>query len=379
MNWSTESLPTLPVLDAATGGSRVHVVSGSFGAGHDSAAREIAARLVEAGHQVRIWDVVDLFPARIGTMVRAAYLRQLAISPGSWGALLSQLQPGRLAHRAASRALRLPGQRLLEIDRSGADLFVSTHPFASQALGQLRSDGRLATPVVTYLTDMSVHPLWVHPSVDLHLALHEVAADQARSWGGRVRVVEPLTPRSAPPGPGTNALRRELGLAPGEAVALVVGGSLGIGELEESANDVLSSGVARPVVLCGTNEALRQRLSRRDGVVALGWRDDVEALLGVADCVVQNSGGFMSLQALAAGVPIVSHRPLPGHGVSNAAALEQAGLARWSHHAADLADALIQVLETPRTTHVLLTTALPSDAPSFLDVLTVPATVLVGA
>ena len=39
-------------------------------------------------------------------------------------------------------------------------------------------------PVVTYLTDASVHRLWVHPAVDLHLAIHELTAQQARALGG---------------------------------------------------------------------------------------------------------------------------------------------------------------------------------------------------
>jgi processive 1,2-diacylglycerol beta-glucosyltransferase len=35
-------------------------------------------------------------------------------------------------------------------------------------------------------------------------------------------------------------------------------------------------------------------------VIALSWIDDVPLLLTAADCVVQNAGGMMSLEALAA-------------------------------------------------------------------------------
>ena len=72
---------------------------------------------------------------------------------------------------------------------------VSTHPFASQALGELRAQGDLRVPVVTYLTDMSVHRAWVHPAVDVHLALHELPARQAEDLGAQLtRVVRPAVP-----------------------------------------------------------------------------------------------------------------------------------------------------------------------------------------
>src|SRR3954468_7126685 len=67
--------------------------------------------------------------------------------------------------------------------------------FASQALGQARVRGDLDCPVVTYLTDPSVQRLWVHPAVDLHLAILEVAAKQARNLGGATTIVRPVVTR----------------------------------------------------------------------------------------------------------------------------------------------------------------------------------------
>jgi hypothetical protein len=45
-----------------------------------------------------------------------------------------------------------------------------------------------------------------------------------------------------------------------------------------------------------------------------------------ADCVIQNSGGMSSLEALAAGTPTLTYRPIPGHGLTNALGLDRAGL-----------------------------------------------------
>ncbi|NUS51856.1 MAG: galactosyldiacylglycerol synthase, partial [Nocardioidaceae bacterium] len=284
-------MTTTPFATTSSRPARVDVVSGSFGAGHDSAAREIAHRVRADGHEVFLHDIVDFFPAGMGRAVRAAYLWQIRAVPGSWGALLSVLDDDSSGLRMARRVLGLASARLAEAIE-GSDLVVSTHPFASQVLGERRREGRLTTPAMTYLTDASVHPMWVHPAIDRHLAWNQVSATQARAHGGAAVVIDPLVPvapgavRSTPA--GRALLLAGLGVDPARPTALIVGGSLGIGRLEETARDVLRTGLAQPVVLCGANDDLRRHLGALPGVVALGWRDDLPALLEVSDGVVQN-------------------------------------------------------------------------------------------
>ena len=50
----------------------------------------------------------------------------------------------------------------------------------------------------------------------------------------------------------------------------------------------------------------------------------------VADVLVQNAGGLSLTEALVAGLPAVTYRPIPGHGRANAAVLDASGLAPWA-------------------------------------------------
>lgn len=345
-----------PLPDPA--GARIAIVSGSYGAGHDAAAAALSRHLSECGALTTTYDVAELLPGGLGRVLKRAYYAQLRRAPATWGTTLSYVEPGRLLHRAAVGLLGLGDERVVEAV-AGADLVLATHPFAAQALGSARVRRILSVPVVTYLTDASVHALWVHPAVDLHLAIHDVAADQARRLGGRAATVQPVV-RVAPP-------RDDDPLAAYETCgprALVTGGSLGLGELEECARDIAGTGVMTPIVACGSNDALVQRLSLLPGVVALGWRDDLPDVIAACACVVQNAGGFTSLEALAAGTPVVTYRPIPGHGVTNAASLERAGLAPWPRTTAELARALREVLAAGRRDRI------PHDAPTVADVLT---------
>ena len=268
-------------------------------------------------------DIVKLLPLRLGRVMRRIYLSQIARCPESWESTLRRLELGTVGHRWATRLLRTGGRRVLVVAKD-ADLVISTHPFASQVLGGLRHRGALSSPVATYLTDASVHALWVAQGVDLHLAIHPGAAEDARALGGRTATTRPLVPFSPP----RARSRKEFGLPDRRVVAVVTGGSLGIGALGSTAEDLLAAGIT-PVVLCGTNKALHHKLSAVPGVIALGWQEDVREVFGIADVVVQNSGGFMTLEALAMGVPLVSYGVLPGHGRANASGLESAGLAPW--------------------------------------------------
>jgi UDP-N-acetylglucosamine:LPS N-acetylglucosamine transferase len=131
------------------------------------------------------------------------------------------------------------------------------------------------------------------------------------------------------------ALRAELGAGLDRPIALLAGGSLGIGDVRATVDDVVAAGCTA-VVLCGRNDALLRRLTR-PGIVALGWRDDVHRLLQAADVLVQNAGGLSFTESLVAGLPAVTYRPIPGHGRANATVLDAAGLAPWARNRSDLA------------------------------------------
>jgi processive 1,2-diacylglycerol beta-glucosyltransferase len=364
-----EVVSSLAGLGVPLAGARVLVVSGSFGAGHDSAAAQIVERLRDAGSLTRTLDVVDFFPTGTGRLVRWAYLRLLCWWPAGWALLLSRLTPGRQAHAAVTATVGRLGGRLLHAVGS-ADLVVSTHPFASQALGRERVAGRLRAPLVTYLTDPSVHALWVHPGVDLHLALHAAAVVQARrllttserppeatgaltaSRRSQVTLVKALVPAAYEVGlaPQRRAhLRRTLGVPAGMPLVLVVGGSLGVGSLRQSACDLRDVGGGTPVVVCGHNRRLRSRLRQEAGVVAVGWRTDLPDLIRAADCVLQNAGGFTAWETLAAGTAVISYRPVRGHGETNAAALASDGLVPWPRTPTELRTAVATAVSTAST------------------------------
>jgi UDP-N-acetylglucosamine:LPS N-acetylglucosamine transferase len=325
---------------------RAVIISASFGAGHDGAATELTRRLQVMGFGVDRHDFVDLMPRRAGVLLRGLYRRQLTVAPQSWGWFLTLAGRDRFAKQSAD-ATAMADRATLSAVGSDADLVLSTYPLASQVLGRLRRTGRLAVPVVTYLTDMSVHRLWVADGIDVHLALHEEPARQAKEHGATdVRVIAPAVDPAFGVAPSASA-RARWGLPRRSPLALLVAGAWGVGSVARAAADIAATGLAVPVVACGRNDGLRQRLRRAGHSIALGWVDDMASLMHSCQIVVQNAGGLSSLEALSACVPVVTYRCLPGHGRTNATGLEQAGWVPWIRSRGDLTRGLSAALSAP--------------------------------
>jgi len=324
------------------------IVSASVGAGHDHAAAELDRRLRQAGHRVDRYDFVELLPAPLGRLLSGGYRHQVQNAPWLWQATLTTFDRVGPAALAAA-ATRIADERVLATVGPRTAAVVSTYPLASQALGRLRRSGRLAVPAVTYLTDPYVHRTWIAAGVDGTLALHAATAGQASRLGARgVRLVAPLVAPGfrAPAGAAEiAAARRTFRLPPTGPLALVVAGSLGLGRPDRTAADVLGTGRATPVVVCGRYRTLHQRLTGVPGIVSLDWVDDMPTLMRAVDVVIHNAGGLTSLEALASGRPTLTYRPLAGHGRANAATLDTAGVIPWVRDRHQLADALDTMLD----------------------------------
>jgi len=327
---------------------RIAVVSASIGAGHDAVARELAHRLGVAGYRTTRHDFLEMLPGGAGRLLRSAYATQLQAVPASWGLLLAAADRPRAARAAVALCAAATAARMLAILGAGPAAVVSTYPLATQVVGWLRRTGRLRVPAAAVLTDPWVHPLCVAGGVDLYLAPSSAAAAAAAGHGAAraLACTPPVAPHFRPArGAGErDACRRRFGLPVGRRIALIVAGSWGVGTVEASAREVAASGLATPVVVCARNAALRHRLSADPGVVALGWVDDMATLMRAADVVVHNGGFLSCLEAMVTGVPVISYRCLPGHGVANAAALQADGWAPWPRNAVELAAALHDVL-----------------------------------
>jgi len=320
----------------------VLIVSGSVGAGHDGAANELARRLRERGVRVEQRDHLEALPRIFQRVLQDGYTLSVGYVPAFFEWLFCAIEHRGWVQRCTLAFCHGANRVMRQWVSDDVAVIVSTYPLASQALGRLKATGQIRQPVVTYLTDPAVHRLWVHPDVEHHLTVTAATATQGRErYGVAMCAVGALVPPrfgTRELGAGRADLRAQLGVAEDESLALLVSGSLGLGDLACTVRALRASDRTRVLVLCGRNDHLRRKLSAIPGVVALGWREDVAELMAAADVLVHNAGGLSLTEGLAAGLPAITYQPLPGHGRANAALLARSVWPRGRRHPRNCGD-----------------------------------------
>ncbi|HEY9440070.1 MAG TPA: galactosyldiacylglycerol synthase [Streptomyces sp.] len=319
---------------------RFLIVSASMGAGHDTVAAELATRLRAGGHRTAHADLLDLLPAGTGHGLRTAYRAALQHCPWAYQALYAAFfrdhrTPGRrgwLPDTGPLAALIAPRLRRI-VDQWHPDALVSTFHQAAQAAGRLRAAHPAACPPSTVvITDFAVHRQWLHPGNDLYLCLTDSAAIHIRSAIGRpAQVCGPLVPaaftasRRDAPGQAPSPWVRELArYGPGRPAVLISAGAWGVGQGLAATALLLADAGYVPVLLCGRSERLRARTAGLPGVLSLDWTTDLPGLMAASSALIDNAAGQTAIQALAAGVPVIGYRPIPGHGIDGVRAMADA-------------------------------------------------------
>ncbi|WP_217169831.1 galactosyldiacylglycerol synthase [Streptomyces sp. AC512_CC834] len=328
-----------------------------MGAGHDTVAAELVRRARERGGDAQVVDVLALLPYGLGGALRCFYRGSVRHFPWAYAALYRLfLRPGPGRRPSGTPLARLAGGRLRGLaERTGADVVVPVFHLGAQLTGHLRARGLLPVPSVVLVIDFEIHRQWLHPGNDHLLCLTEDAAREVRESTGMPAgtcgpVVAPEfladtpdTPDTpeAPGTPGTDQWRELFDrLGPGRPAVLLSAGAWGVGSHLDATVRLLADHGFLPVVLCGDNRRLRRALSRIPGVVALGWVTDMPGLLHTARALIDNAAGQTAVQALAAGLPVVGHRPIPGHGADGVRRMAALGVSEVAADEAALLGAL---------------------------------------
>jgi UDP-N-acetylglucosamine:LPS N-acetylglucosamine transferase len=334
-------------------GRKILILSAAMGAGHDGVAAELGRRLAAEGVEAEVVDILRLLPLGLGSSLRRGYGWMIRSAPWLYAAIYKIFFVSERAPSTSPLTLLAAGP-LRELVRLRApEAVVSTFHLAAQVTGHLRERDRLDVPSVVIVTDFAAHRLWLHPGNDRYLCADAVTALTVAEATGRpafchAPLVRPeFLKRDADTARAAARGRARLGIRVGDRPVLVSAGAWGVGQVEETARVLAASGRYLPVVLCGRSDSLLRRLRDAGTGLALGWCDDMADVFAAAYAMVDNAAGLTCREAFAAGVPVVSYRPIAGHGRDGALAMARAGLSLYARNAAELVEALDRLDGTP--------------------------------
>jgi processive 1,2-diacylglycerol beta-glucosyltransferase len=230
---------------------------------------------------------------------------------------------------------------------------ISTHFHPLEIMAGLKMKSGQPRPFnACVITDFEAHALWLDPAVDLYCVATEATRARLTAYGfdaQRVAVTGiPIGPQFSNKQSRAAACAR-FGLNPDLPGILLLAGGFGTGPLAEVLQEIdRCSFPVRVLVVCGKNEALRQKLTTakyRFPIQVFGFVGNMHELMTATDLVITKPGGLTTSEALAVGKPLLIFRPIPGQEAANSDFLLQQGAAMKANRAADLPYCLEQALQ----------------------------------
>ncbi len=343
---------------------RILVLSASVGAGHLRAAQAVELALREAvpSATVRNVDVLELTNATFRRIYGKFYLDLVNKAPHVLGYFYDLMdQPSRSGKNRTDR-LRLALEKLnlrkfIQLVKGESwDLVINTHFLPAEIIASLRRKGELSIPQTTATTDFETHRLWVNQPCDRYFTATAEGSRYLRHWGVPESDVVvtgiPIHPVFAKPKDRNECLARH-GLTGDRPILLQLSGGFGVGPIVKLYRALLE--VSRPidlVTIAGRNEAVRKELKAievppRHRTKILGFTEQIDELMAVADVLVSKPGGLTTSETLARGAVMAIVNPIPGQESRNSDYLLENGAAIKVNNIATLAYKLDDLLDDP--------------------------------
>ncbi len=311
------------------------------GEGHNSAARAVLEQMQAAGHEGEIVDFLGLLSDKLSKAINYGYVTLVKRAPFlyGFGYRFSDSTSG-LFRNGFRSPLYLDSAVVAKRLRSYLDThgpydgIVATHLMPSQALAHLKKHGYSLPRTVSVVTDYTWYPYWQEiAACDFCVVPNESLIDLYVEKGLPREMLRPygipVSKRFAHL-PTRAEVRARLGFSEDEKIFLVMGGSMGAGNMKRFVKRLYKyMGDCRMVVICGKNEALKASLEKKftgkNKIRIVGFTTDVPVYMMACDVLYTKPGGLSTSEALICRIPMVHTAPIPGQETDNMKFLAQKG------------------------------------------------------
>jgi len=337
------------------------IFSASFGAGHVRAAEAIIEelRIKEPSAEIIHLDFGAFLSKTVNSVMKNTYIEVIKYTPKLWREFYyrtSKIPPNSLLQRFLNGLGRHEFEKLLQ--KLLPDVVICTYPTVAGVLAQQRLKGILKVPLVTIVTDYTLHSQWIHPGVDLYIVGCEEVYEGLVAGGINPKLIRitgiPVSPKFDLK-LDRQKLLQKLHLRPLIPTVLVMGGAYGIlGGAQLICKMLVETTFSvQTIIVCGHDTKLYNALDSLveqagNPIVRFGFVNDVEILMSVADMIITKAGGLTVSEALTKRVPLVIFRPIPGQEEKNAIYLESIGAGRLAKNEEELEKIVFALLKHPK-------------------------------
>ena len=156
------------------------------------------------------------------------------------------------------------------------DVIITTHPFATEMVSDLKEDNSITAPLICILTDYGVHRAWIAPHVDAYVVASEDMVPELQTFGV-----------------DRDALLENLRLDPALPTVLFMAGSFGVANIIKLYRELADTDVKMQIiVITGRNQRLYEAFERelaggeRLPTRLIYFTDEVEKYMHASDLLV---------------------------------------------------------------------------------------------
>ena len=311
---------------------KILILSCNTGEGHNSAAKALQNYAHSVGIDCDVLDALSLKNARISKFVSGLYDASVKLSIfssiyalGEWYS--DRKHSGKSPVYHLSKLLR--GRLSQIISDNAYNAVICTHLFPAEMLTYLRLGNKVHIPAFFVSTDYTCYPFLAETDLDGYMIAH---SDLISEYVRKGMPAEKIFSTGIP------CLSAELYAKTSRTEArrkiereywwdsnsyngkwfLIIGGSMGFGNLDNLINNLRDSCAAddKIVCVCGKNERLKQSLGKKfkdsSMVRVIGYTDKIPLLMDACDVLLTKPGGLTSTEAMNRGIPLVHTLPIRG-------------------------------------------------------------------
>lgn len=306
------------------------ILSVATGGGHGRAAEAIKESILhnEPGSDVIIIDTIKYISPFLDKLVVGTYLQSLKHYPSFFKYLYEHSdEEGKFLKPTSFGNDYITKQLHPTVKEFDPDIIISTHPFTAQMLSILRAKFGWHKASLVVMTDYGSHAFWVHHHVDAYVVSNE---DMVEELIQRGRNEEMIFPYGIPISRTFSDFKpkeftcKKYDLNPNQKIVTIMGGSLGLGNITQIAQEVINLPLDLQVlVLTGNNEKLYNEISEltqssSKNIFPLKYCDDINNILFITDLLITKPGGLTMTESFIAGTPLAIYLAIPGQEVQNA-------------------------------------------------------------
>lgn len=343
---------------------KITILSASTGGGHMSAANAIKSYLVSLGISAEVFDALEYISPILNKTVTEIYEYIATKQPKIWK-MVYKSSNKKSVNKLVGGINSLISKKLLPLIQTfDPDLIISTHPFTTEMISNLKMNNTIEIPLICVMTDYAPHRTWTSSGVDAYVVANSGMVESMKDMGVNPESIYPFgipVEDSFHVKSDKNKILQELSLDPSLPTILIMAGKSGFASIDKIYDELQKIDIKiQIIVITGKNKKLYDKIKsisegnplprgKRAKILAkiskylpklkhirfrvkfkkasqikctqktkmIYYTDQVEKYMYASDLIITKPGGLTVSEALACGLPMALFGAIPGQEEEN--------------------------------------------------------------